>query len=188
MQQEIGWDVALAHATGNRLGCCTRAQWSICSTHPPGQVVGVIIAELQEALHAGAAVVWALAIIAVGQQQHQAGVLPPLLLPGADELVNDHLAAAAAAAGQVRAGTLQADGVPACTMVVNEHLAAAATGQVRAGTLQADGIPACKMVVNDHLAAAATGRDGCGGWPPWEDRRGWNELPKAWAATGCARA
>lgn len=46
----------------------------------PRQMVGIIVAQAEEALQAGAAVVWPCPIIAVGQQQHQARLLAPPLL------------------------------------------------------------------------------------------------------------
>ena len=53
----------------------------------------VLGAQLQVALDAGRGVVRALALVAVRQQQHDAGALPPLLLGAGDELVDDDLGA-----------------------------------------------------------------------------------------------
>mmetsp|Transcript_48024 Transcript_48024/g.121190 ORF Transcript_48024/g.121190 Transcript_48024/m.121190 type:complete len:1103 (-) Transcript_48024:202-3510(-) len=56
-----------------------------------GQVVGVVVGELQEALYARAAVVGPHALKPVRQRQHQPALLPPFGLPRRDELVHHHL-------------------------------------------------------------------------------------------------
>ena len=47
----------------------------------PRQVVCIVVAQAEEALQAGTAVVWPCPVIAMGQQQHQTGLLAPPLLP-----------------------------------------------------------------------------------------------------------
>ncbi len=51
----------------------------------------VLGAELQEALEARAGVLRSLALVAVGQEEHEAGELSPLLPARRDELVDRHL-------------------------------------------------------------------------------------------------
>ena len=53
----------------------------------------VLGGEHEEALQPGAGVLRPLALEAVGEQQHQAALLAPLVLGGHDELVDDDLAA-----------------------------------------------------------------------------------------------
>ena len=48
-------------------------------------------AQLQEAFEAGVGVFGPLALVAVGQEHDEAGVLAPLAFAGADELVDDRL-------------------------------------------------------------------------------------------------
>mmetsp|Transcript_41871 Transcript_41871/g.118385 ORF Transcript_41871/g.118385 Transcript_41871/m.118385 type:complete len:323 (+) Transcript_41871:127-1095(+) len=56
-----------------------------------GDVVLVVVAELQEALEAARGVLRALAVVAVREEQHEAALLQPLVLARADELVYNDL-------------------------------------------------------------------------------------------------
>mmetsp|Transcript_26512 Transcript_26512/g.60376 ORF Transcript_26512/g.60376 Transcript_26512/m.60376 type:complete len:417 (-) Transcript_26512:1359-2609(-) len=56
-----------------------------------GNVVLVVVAELEEALEAGRGVLSTLAVVAVRQQHGEGGLLQPLVLACADELVEHHL-------------------------------------------------------------------------------------------------
>mmetsp|Transcript_26187 Transcript_26187/g.70841 ORF Transcript_26187/g.70841 Transcript_26187/m.70841 type:complete len:310 (+) Transcript_26187:942-1871(+) len=55
------------------------------------QLVGVLVAHLQEALQACRGVFWPLAVVTMGQQAHEASLAQPLGLARAEELVKDDL-------------------------------------------------------------------------------------------------
>jgi hypothetical protein len=52
---------------------------------------GVLVDELQVALHACRRVFWSLTVVSMRQAHHEAGALEPLDLTGGDELINDDL-------------------------------------------------------------------------------------------------
>ena len=56
-----------------------------------GEVVRVVIAELQESLDPATRVLGTLTVVTVGQRHDKTGSLHPLDLTGCDELVNDTL-------------------------------------------------------------------------------------------------
>jgi hypothetical protein len=72
---------------------CRRSRWKYCAA-----VVGCVTwmlsgGEHEEALDPGRGVLRALPLVAVREQQDQPGGLPPLVLGGDDELVDDDLRA-----------------------------------------------------------------------------------------------
>ena len=73
---------------------CRRRRWKNCAGRRAVHDADVVLrGELEKALETGARVLGAVALVAVREQQHEPGRLPPLRATGDDELVDDDLRA-----------------------------------------------------------------------------------------------